>query len=95
VKHSFDTEIFINVWPVDSMAVADDLEVVSLGGCRFTQPPGPRQRNAYYASVYKTESDQLLGHRNFLDPSIGANRNAHAMPPESFAGLPERQSESG
>jgi len=81
VKHSFDTEIFVDVWPGHSIAVADNLKIVSLVGCRFTHPPGSRKRNAYHASVYEAEGDQLLGHRDFLDPSIGANRNAHAMPP--------------
>jgi hypothetical protein len=32
MKHSVDTEIFVNVGPMDAFAAADDLKIAPLGG---------------------------------------------------------------
>jgi hypothetical protein len=70
MEHSLDTEILVNVGPVDSFTIADDLKLVPLGRCRLTQPPRPRQWNTHDTAVNEVEGDQFFRHRNFFDPSI-------------------------
>jgi hypothetical protein len=65
MEHSLNTEVFVNVRPVDPFAITDDLKLVPLGRCCLTQPPRPRQWNADDATVHEAESNQLLSHRNW------------------------------
>src|SRR6266404_6352513 len=51
VKHPFDTEIFVDVRPVHSLARPDDSKSCALGRAGLGQTPGPRKRHTDDATV--------------------------------------------
>ena len=60
MKHPLNAEIFVDLRPMDSMAIADNLVVVSLGWSRVAEPPGPCQRHTDDTPVNEMECDQLV-----------------------------------
>ena len=60
MKHPLNAEIFVDLRPMDSMAIADNLVVVSLGWSRVAEPPRPCQRHTDDAPVNEMESNQLV-----------------------------------
>jgi hypothetical protein len=81
MQHSFDADVLVNIWPVYSLTGSNDFKVVALNRRSFAQPPRPGQWHADHATVHELERNEILGNRNILNSGIGANRNAHAMPP--------------
>src|SRR3972149_5716993 len=45
VKHALDTDVLVEVRPMDTLAGADETKVCSLLGSRLRQTPRPGQRN--------------------------------------------------
>jgi len=81
-KHALDTEVFIDVGPMDALAGANQTKVCSLLGGRLRETPRPSERDADDPAVCETRDDLVLGDADVLDARLGASRSVHAMPPE-------------
>src|SRR5947207_2456995 len=61
-EHSAGADIFIDVRPMNALAVSHDIEMISLGGCGFRQAPGPGEGNGDYPTVSEGGRDGIVGH---------------------------------
>ena len=83
MKHALDTDVFIDIRPVDALTGTDDTEVCALLLCGVRETPRPGQRNANDSPVHKTRHDFILGDVSILDAWLDAScHSAHAIPPE-------------
>ena len=86
VKHSFNADVFIDLRPVHSLSIADELETCALLSRRFRQTPGPRKRHTQHATVHQVRDDGIGCNLYILNPGLNALHNAHAMPPLWYRG---------
>jgi len=82
MEHPLDADVLIDVRPMNALARADEPKARSLPGSRIRETPRPREGNADDAPVGETRDDLVRGDTDVLDARLGANRSAHAMPPE-------------
>ena len=82
MKQPFGAEVFINVWPVHTLAGSDQPPVGALRRRCLGQSPGPRGRYAYDATVGKMRDDLVLGDLHILYERFAASHNVHAKPRE-------------
>ena len=61
-KHSVDADVLVNVGPMNSKAIANNLEVVSLSCCGVGESPRPGQWHADRAAIDEMGRDQLVCH---------------------------------
>src|SRR6266545_336743 len=80
VEHAFRADVFIDVRPVHSVAVADEFPIRTLRGGRVGQPPRPRQWHADDTSINQVSRNCLVVDVDAGDPGLNADRSAHAMP---------------
>jgi hypothetical protein len=84
MKHPFDTDVLVDIRPVDALTRTDETEVGPLLRCGVRETPRPGQGNADNPTVCKTRHDFILGDVRVLDAGLDASRHSvHAMPPES------------
>ena len=81
-EHAFDAEIFVDIQPMHSLAIADDCIILALSRSGLAQAPRPCQWNADDSPVDQMESDQIVRNRYVFYPSIGLSRSTHSKPDE-------------
>jgi hypothetical protein len=59
VEHTVDADVFIYVWPVNSLTVSDNFEVCTLCGRRLRKPPRPRQRDTEDPAINEISGDRV------------------------------------
>jgi len=79
-EHAFCADIFIDIRPVHSMAVAYEFPIGALRWRRVGQPPRPRQWHADDTPINQVRGDCFVVDVDAGDPRLNANRSAHAMP---------------
>jgi hypothetical protein len=93
MKHAFNTDVFIDVRPMDALAGSNETEVHALLWRGFRQSPRPSEGHANHSAVRELGDDLVLGNSHVLNSRI-ASRSAHAMPPGSSVDLPRQAFES-
>src|SRR5665647_671446 len=61
MQHTFDADVLIDLRPMDTDAIADQLPMVALNGSGFGQPPRPRKRHTHGTAVDEIGGDLGLG----------------------------------
>lgn len=82
MKHAFDTDVLVDIGPVNSVTGPDETKVRSLLRRGLCQSPRPNKRHADNAAVYQVRDDLVLSNPHLSDARIFARRSAHAMPRE-------------
>lgn len=81
-KKPFDAYILIEVRPVDSFAVADQLEAFALFRSSSEKPGIPSERNRENPAVIEGNAHSVFGKRDVYRKDIAFNQqSSHSMPP--------------
>jgi len=59
-----DTQVFVNIGPVNAFPFAEDFEILALGGSGVEKPGEPSQRDRYLAPVSEQHSQLVLTDRD-------------------------------
>src|SRR5437867_3941719 len=70
LQHSTNTNVFINVRPVDALAIADDLEILALFWRGIRESPGPCQRHADGSTIGELRANPVAGNFQRNDQRI-------------------------
>ena len=79
-QHSVDTYILIDIGPMNSLAVPDNLPVRTLLCCGVLQSPRPFQRHTDHPPVGKVCNDSVIRHVDRHNPRLSQDCSAHPMP---------------
>jgi hypothetical protein len=60
MKHALNTQVFVNIRPMHTLAVADYLVVVSLLLAGIAKSPRPSQRDANDSPINKVERNEVV-----------------------------------
>lgn len=82
VEHTLNTEILVDIRPVDTMASPNQPPFRALRRGGFRQSPRPRQRYADHTTVPEMCNDFVVGDADILNAWIVASHNVHAKPTE-------------
>jgi len=80
VEQAIRAQIFVNLGPMDAMAVANELPIRPLGWGRVRESPRPRERHADDAPIGEMSGDGLAVDDYVTDSILNADRSAHAKP---------------
>ena len=80
LEHALGADVFVDVWPMNAMTIANEFPVRSLRECCFRESPRPCKWNTNDASVNQTRSDRVVRYFNVSDSIFNADRSAHARP---------------
>jgi hypothetical protein len=84
MEHALDTDVLVDIRPVDTLSRTDETEVCTLLRCGVRETPRPGQGNADNSTVCKPSHDLILCDLRVLNPRLDVSRHSvHAMPPES------------
>src|SRR5206468_8935046 len=75
VEHAVRTQIFVNVWPVNAVTVANQRAVRPLGRCCVRESPRPR-KSADNTTIDQEGGNGLTGHFDVIDSRFNADRSA-------------------
>ena len=80
VEQAVRAQIFVDVGPVNAVAVANQRPVRSLGWRRIRESPRPGERNTDDPSIDEVGGNEFIGDFDATDSRFNADRTAHAMP---------------
>src|SRR5262249_20198912 len=84
-QHSFGTQVLVHVWPMDAVATAGDLPVLSLCLSRIQQARIPGQRDDNRAAVHESDAQGVLSKPDSGHALVSRQRqDAHATPPKAL-----------
>ena len=90
-QQSFNTDIFIQIRPMDPVTGATNLEIGALGGCAIRQTRIPANRNRDSATVFELDLQCIVCNHHVEDSSQcecdhGRRHPTHfSRPPDSHA----------
>ena len=80
VEQAVRAQIFVDVGPVNAVAVANQCPVRSLGWRRIGESPRPGEGNTDDPSIDEVGGNDFIGDFDAADSRFNADRSAHAMP---------------
>ena len=86
-KEAFDTEVLIDVWPMNALPIAEQLPVLALrcGGPQKTRVPHERNRDS--SAVREPNLEFIVSYADILSEWDVSCRTSHARPPRTLHGV--------
>ena len=77
-KDARNTQVLIDLRPVNPFAFADELPIISLIGCRMKQARIPNQRSRNPASIDEMHGELIVGHDDLHGTRFRLSQSARA-----------------
>jgi len=76
-QQSVNADVLVDVWPVHSLAVSDDLPPCPLLGGSLREAPRPLERDADNPAIREVGDDSLVGHAHRSNARFSLGYSAH------------------
>jgi hypothetical protein len=81
MQHALNTDVLVNVWPMDAVTGSDKPEILPLCRRRIGESPRPRQRDTDDSTVGEVCDDLAFCDPYVVNRGLNGRRSGHATPP--------------